>query len=224
MVYEKENLIDSSSKNIIIKWDVNPDQIVSITNLDLSSRRINDLSPIRFFSKLEELRLAQATCIKIGTIDLSKKLKILKIKMFKYDYLNLCKSKIVLDNIEELHIHCVGITDIFALSGLLKLKKLFIKTENKFTNVKSVTDLLNLKILEELNLDGNKIRNVEILQKTNVKSLSLKSNNIHKLHDIKGLITISSLNILDVRDNPLNQLEILEFQKQFPNIKVLYDY
>jgi len=133
-----------------------------------------------------------------------------------------------IENLEEfkklkvLYLEGNCITTIEGLDELKELRCLFLQ-ENM---INKISGLENLTDLRTINLTSNFIEKIEGLsQCTMLDTLLLKQNRIGKngLDDLKGVLEIPSLRVLDIQDNKIEDENIIsEIFEKMPKLSVLY--
>ncbi len=128
-------------------------------------------------------------------------------------------------------------SDISALSGLMNLRKLFLK-ENQISNIEPLQSLTNLieLVLEKnqisdfsilsklvnltvLNLEFTSLKNISFLSNlTNLEKLDLEGNQISDISPIKNL---KKLTKLDLRNNPIKELP--EWVLNIQDLEIIWD-
>jgi len=133
-----------------------------------------------------------------------------------------------IENLEEftglkvLYLEGNGLEKIEGLDALKEMRTLYLQ-ENL---IKKIENLEQLTELRSLNLSDNMIEKIEGLSKnTQLQTLLLKRNRIgtNGLDDVRGVLEIPSLQVLDIQDNRIDDENILpEIFEKMPNLLVLY--
>ncbi len=105
-----------------------------------------------------------------------------------------------LSNLEYLNAKQLGLKDISSISGLTKLRVLYLQ-QNKITNISALTKLTHLEILS---LNGNQISDITgIKGLTKLQYLDLSNN---KISEIKSLTKLTSLVTLYLQRNSISSI------------------
>uniref|UniRef100_UPI00404767BA leucine-rich repeat domain-containing protein n=1 Tax=Flavobacterium sp. TaxID=239 RepID=UPI00404767BA len=213
--YKNKNTYSLNSKKEIIKLNLK-DNILkdlkglskvkdTVTHLNLSETRIDNIETLSNFKNLIFLDLSTNNIEDINSIKELKKLEFLYLdnnKINKIPELNLPK-------LNELFLNSNEIEDITNLKKLLNLDYLNI-SNNKIKNIDIFKDLENIK---HLDLRKNNISNIAPL--SNFKSfylLDLSSNEINDISPLSNIVNIENRLILEengIEDiNPLKSIEI----------------
>ena len=145
------------------------EDITQVTELDLHSNNITDISALAGLTQLKELNLS----FNINITDIS--------------------ALAGLTQLTKLNLRGNKITDVAALAGLTQLKEINLR-DNKITDVAALAGLTQLK---ELDLRGNKnITDIAALAGlTQLKELNLRDNNITDVSTLAGLTQLTKLNL-----------------------------
>lgn len=133
-----------------------------------------------------------------------------------------------IENLEEftglkvIYLEGNGFGKMEGLEQLKELRTLYLQ-ENLIKKIEGLEELSNLKIL---NLTDNMLRTVEGLANSKqLQTLLLKRNKIglNGLDDVKELINLPELSVLDIQDNQIEDENILsEVFEKMPSLAVLY--
>lgn len=183
-----------------------------LKHLDIGS---NDLSVEEefCFSRLEEIQCGNSPEELLTMIEKPKNVKgmgcyridsILKVDQFA--------------NLEHLYVESPGImdkvTDISALGGLKKLKKLQLMEAD---GIADFGVLYSLTELEELAIDSEGLKDVSFLQKmTSLKSLSIQNSIVLDISAVGELTSLTELRLIDNYD--IRNYDVLESLKQLENL------
>ena len=188
------------------------ENLINLEKLDLYNNKIVDITPISVNSSIKELNLLKNPDIdgnrnnytgerlealnKIGEI----------LDRGGIIYIDIGQIKLF-NNYKELDLSYQGLETLEPLEGITELKKLDLPG-NRLTleDVKSQEILKNIKNLEILNLNNNKITNIKVInQLNNLKHLYLLgNNNIIELKQIEDII--SNLDVLQVSTESLKTI------------------
>ena len=188
------------------------ENLMNLEKLDLYNNKIVDITPISVNSSIKELNLLKNPDIdgnrnnytgerlealnKIGEI----------LDRGGIIYIDIGQIKLF-NNYKELDLSYQGLETLEPLEGITELKKLDLPG-NRLTleDVKSQEILKNIKNLEILNLNNNKITNIKVInQLNNLKHLYLLgNNNIIELKQIEDII--SNLDVLQVSTESLKTI------------------
>jgi internalin A len=194
----------------------------SMTELDLGSNQITDISSLGSLTNLTTLNLKdnQITDISfLGSLTNLTTLDLCGNKITDFSFLgslinlttlNLCGNKITdfsflgsLTNLTTLNLGSNQITDISFLGSLTNLTTLNLNW-NKITDISSLGSLTNLTAL---NLNWTKITDISFLGSlTNLTTLNLSSNQIT---DISFLGSLTNLTELDLDNNEITDISFL---------------
>lgn len=183
--------------------------LTSLTVLDLSGNPIIDLSSVSDLTNLTELNLHNAGKRNLDISPLSK--------LTNLTYLDLCNTDIIdisplsnLTNLMYLDLQDSKISDVSSLSGLTNLTYLDLAQYPKYPKKNRVTDLSPLKDLtklEYLNLYEHQITDISILgNMKNLTNLNLGQNNIS---DISILCNLKNLTNLSLWGNEIEDISTL---------------
>lgn len=208
-------------------------KVTSLSEVDLSGSKISDLEPLRKFTYLQKLNIANTPVKNLEPILGVKALKELDFSMTKVDTL---KGLNQLTNLEKLYFKGIGIVDISPVQHLTKLLELDC-SENEIEDISAVKNLtfleeldfsLNIRIkdisavselvtLNKLAMRKIDIRNLDHLRKLeNLVYLDLFNTNITSLEPIRHLKKIMHL---DLSHNKITSLEPI---KNYQYIALLY--
>jgi len=188
------------------------ENLINLEKLDLYNNKIVDITPISVNSSIKELNLLKNPDMdgnrnnytgerlealnKIGEI----------LDRGGIIYIDIGQIKLF-NNYKELDLSYQGLETLEPLEGITELKKLDLPG-NRLTleDVKSQEILKNIKNLEILNLNNNKITNIKVInQLNNLKHLYLLgNNNIIELKQIEDII--SNLDVLQVSTESLKTI------------------
>ncbi|MEG2893304.1 MAG: leucine-rich repeat domain-containing protein, partial [Clostridium sp.] len=180
----------------------------NLKNLNLGHQNIKDLSPLKGLNKIERLNISyNRKNTNYNSISGLKSLKILDIEYCNIDDLKFLYG---LDKLEEINININPVSNVEVLNQLENLK--IINAGN--CNIKRIK-IDRLRNLEELNLSGNEVSDLNQLQQLQkIKKLNLSRNPIEKIEMLKNLKTLNSLYIDEckIKDiSPVKGLDQLEY-------------
>lgn len=145
-----------------------------LKKLDISGKKITDLSGLNTFSNLEELIAPNNNIENLSDLSKLTKLKRLNLKDNSISESNLdviCG----ITSLEELNLENNGLIDSYIngkLGKLTNLKKLYISNNS----LKSLEEIEKITGLRVLYADANNIKNVDAIRKLNLDEVSIKSN------------------------------------------------
>ena len=166
-----------------------------VVELNLSSRKITDISALDSLTALARLELQSNTITDISALA----------GLVNLTYLNLAHNTIAdisaLESLTKLTVLGLwnnAITDLSALAGMARLKGLYL-AQNTIADIGALDSLTNLTVLE---LQDNVVTDISALGNlTKLETLNLQNNNIT---DISALAGLTELETLALRGNPLN--------------------
>ena len=166
-----------------------------VVALNLSSRKITDVSMLDSLTALTRLELQSNTITDISALS----------GLVNLTYLNLAHNAIkdvsaleLLTGLTALGLWNNAITDISALAGMARLKVLFL-AQNGITDIAALDSLTNVTVLE---LQDNAITDISPLGNlTRLETLNLQNNNVTEISALEGL---TDLKTLALRGNPLS--------------------
>jgi len=191
--------------------DISPSDMATLTELDGSSRNINNISGIEYCTNLTWLNLYENQIIDINSLSnlinmesltlwknqitnissLSELTNLTKLDVDS-NYINNLSAITSLTNLDTLWIGYNPISDISPVSHLYSLELLGIY-ETQISDISALSDLTNLSYL---NLHGNQISDIYPLSGlTNLYYLSIYSNQISDISPLSGLTNLSYLHM-----------------------------
>jgi hypothetical protein len=201
--------------------------------------RISNLSPLSGLSNLEELAFNTNQISDLSPLSGLSNLRSLN---FHDNDITDISPLAGLSNLEMLDVHANQITDASAVSGLSSLETLNLEGNRikdlsplsglsglrtlrlGVNEISDLSPLSGLSDLEALSIYGNNISDVSPLSGLSVQSLSLSGNLIS---DIAALTSLTSLNDLDLANNPLSSeactVHIPQILANNPGVYVQYD-
>jgi len=198
-----------------------------VTILMLSSKNIQDLSGLEYFSNLEELFLNDNFIVDLTPLACLKNLIVLDLKFNDIVEINSLQG---LTKLKELYLSHNKISDITVVKGLTELKELWL-SNNQIVVISAVGGLTELKLLWlsnnqivdisavkgliqliDLNLNHNQISDISALQGlTKLIALDLYSN---KISDLSALQWLTQLKYLDLGENKISDISVLKGMTQ----------
>jgi hypothetical protein len=178
-------------------------QLLSIVELDLSSRDISNLTGIEHFRNLEVLNLnnnnitevsALKTLTTLRELDLgyNQMINLRDANLDEIAHINLVSLNLDHNLIEDENRRIIRLSDISPLSEFLSLEALSLQ-DNTIDDWSPLIDLQNLKAL---NIAENKINNIEFLMDfTDLQSLNLRENDIQDISIIADMVDLTYLNL-----------------------------
>ena len=152
--------------------DIYVSDVSGITELDLSSRDIGDISELAFFVSLEWLSLYNNRVEDITALGSLTKLEHLDLEFNEVEDISVLSN---ITGLKTLAMWDNQVKDISSLANLTQLEELRLKN-NRVHDISYIADLVNLNYL---NLEGNRIEDIGPLENlTELRSLVLAGNNI----------------------------------------------
>ena len=177
--------------------DPTPADMLGLDSLDLSYKRVADLSGLEYATNLRRLWIRWNLIADISAL-----------------------SSLV--NLRMLDAHGnVNLTDVSPLSNLTDLESLALR----HSRLSDISPLAGLTRVTNLQLEWNQISDISPLAGlTGLKSLALEGN---RIGDISALLGMKSLEYLNLKDNPLSQAAYDTYIPQVtannPGIRFLHD-
>lgn len=175
---------------------------------------ITDLSPLKFFTNLESLRLNNNKVKDISVIKYLKKLKELNLSGNPISDISPLKN---LKYLENLNIYATNIEDLSPINSINTLKGLsygFMKNIHTI-DISQIKDLVNL---EFLGLGNIKIKNFCMINKfKNLKSFFAPNSTTNQ--DLNCITNLKKLSRLRLKNA---QITNIDFISNFPNMKHLF--
>lgn len=199
-----------SSNETTYTITITKSNLEAITELNLASKKIEDISGIEKFTALTNLNLNNNSISNIESLS-------------------------TLTTLNYLNLHLNNVSDIAPLSNLTQLETLYLNNNYEITNIEplsslgnltylalsenkisDITPLSHLTNLETLWLNSNEITNIEPLSTlTTLKNLFLSNNAIKSLESISNLETLISLGAYNT------QISDISFLRNLTNIHYL---
>jgi hypothetical protein len=203
-------------------WDPTPTDMLELTSLNLSSRKIENLKGLEYAKNLHTLRL---THNQISDLSPLSKLSNLRKLIPNNNQITSLSPLAGLGQLRHLDMHENKITDLTPLSGLSHLEYLNLH-ENR---VRKLSGLSNLTNLQHLDLNLNEIADLSPLSDLRkLAYLNLSHNQIKDISALSGLTGHMRLYLYDnqISDisplSGLNNLEVLSLpNNQISNISAL---
>ncbi|MGL5083067.1 MAG: CHAT domain-containing protein [Microcoleaceae cyanobacterium] len=194
------------------------EQLLKLTQLDLSDRRLSNLKPLSSLTQLQSLRLNQNQITDISP--LSSLVNLTKLYLADNQIVDI-QPIVNFENLETLYLDNNQIQDLSPISNLESLQVLYgngnqIETLAPIRNLSNLTELYldsnkvadtqpleSLHQLTHLNLGNNQIINLEsIASLDRLLQLSVNGNQISRIDSLSNL---KNLTTLDLRDLPIPQ-------------------
>ena len=191
-------------------------KMVTVLNLEMeegsSGERIHDISALKYFSNLTELKLDWALSNNGEPMDISplsnlNKLKVLSLKSCEVMDISPLAGLTALESIE---LQLNRIEDISPLAGLTNLQILSI-CSNPFTDLSPLGNLTSMKALFLFNVQISDLGPLANL--TNLEALDLKNTGVH---DISALSNLKKLTMLNLGGNPIEDFSPVN--EIYPNL------
>lgn len=218
--------LEKEIRNLIGKQygDINKEDLLGITELNLYNKNINSLEGIENLVNLSKLNIKNNNISDISALSKLTKLKYLDIGNFLHGHIYYNSITDItplksLTNLETLSLSGLILTDIDAISSLVNLKELnlyysLFKVDRNATS--NISPLKNLSNLEILNLGYCNINNITTLQDLqNLKKLGLEVNDISDIIPLKKLNSLKELNLRGNTKIDNNSIQML--QKSLPD-------
>jgi Leucine-rich repeat (LRR) protein len=166
-----------------------PKSLTNLTNLDLSSTQISDITPLSNLVNLTNLDLSFTQVSDITPLLNLSNLTTLDLKSTQISDITPLSNLV---NLTNLDLSSTQVSDITPLSNLVNLKTL----DLSFTQVSNVTPLLNLVNLTILVLKSTQVSDVTSLSSLfNLTALDLSSTHVQKVIPLSNLIRLTSLDL-----------------------------
>ena len=192
---DKVTRLEISGKRIS---DISPlKQFIGITSLELNQNQISDLSPLKHLTKLRNLYLRDNQISDIYPLSQLTALKGLVLSFNQISDLSPLKH---LTKLRNLYLRDNQISDIYPLSQLTALNGLDLSRNQ----ISDLSDLQHLTTLEVLGLGSNQISDLSNLQNlTNLSFIDVSNNRISEIGTLQKLtglktIWIDNNNISDI--------------------------
>ena len=177
--------------------------------IDLSSRRLSDLSQLRSLSDLEVLNLGDNEISDLAALSMWTELDELDLSNNRIEILYALSG---LTHLRSLDLSNNRITDVSALSGLIHLRRLDL-SNNRITDISALASLPRLEVLL---LGGNRVDDPWTLSTfRTVVNLGLSGNEIADLTPFAGLPLLRRL------DLSVNRIQDLGALAAFPGLSTL---
>ena len=124
-------------------------------------------------------------------------------------------------NLQVLYLENNSINKIEGLDKLVNLTCLYL--QNNY--IKEIENLENNTKLSILNLSNNKIQSIPNLTYLDkLENLYISKNLFNTIENLEGLLTLKSLSLIDIQNNPFNITpdELISFLNKLEKLKVLY--
>jgi len=191
--------------------DPTPEDMLGLTSLNLSSRKIKDLTGLEYAKNLHSLQLTHNQVRDLSPLSTLSNLRTLipnnnQISSLsplsgldQLRHLNMHENEISdvgplssLRNLEHLDLHDNYIRDLTGLSGLSGLEHL----DLHFNQIEDPSPLSNLHRLEYLDLCINRISDISALSElTNLHTLNIYLNSISDIQPLSGLTGLQKLHL-----------------------------
>ncbi|MBC1383169.1 LPXTG cell wall anchor domain-containing protein [Listeria innocua] len=186
-------------------------KFTKLENLDLSENPIKDFSPIANLTKLHTLNLMDS---EISDISFIANLTELNSLFLSYNSITDISPLANLTNLDYLYMEDNQITDITPLKNMKNLINLYI-SQNQIKDITTIAELTNL---QALSISENQIVNISPLAKlNNLKSLGIYKNNIV---DISPLANLTQLRFINIRENQIDNITGLANLTNLTNLHI----
>ena len=187
------------------------ESLKNLTNLDLNSNLISDISFVKSLPKLYKLSLWRNKILAINAIKNLPNLKELDLRNNEITQIDLLSD---LPNLEVLDLRDNQIENINVIETRPKIRYLQAGSNQIF----KITFKKILKSLSFLSVANNSLSNTDFLTKTpNISTIDLSSNNITEL---KGFENLKSLNRILLGNNFINDAHQFDFILQFQELEI----
>jgi len=197
-----ESLTEVDLSNRKIKNLQGLEYATNITQLNLSFNELADISPLKGLSKIRSLNLRENQISSIEDLSAMKELEFLAIDLNQISSLDAVKQ---LPRLQVLHANRNQISSIHGLSNAIEMTFLDL-SNNKIEDIEPLGKLTKLKYLY---VGDNQIRDISPLRvlSTNLTSLSLDNN---KITDVTPLAKLVNLTMLSISGNKITDLKPLK--------------
>lgn len=197
-----ESLTEVDLSNRKIKNLQGLEYATNITQINLSFNEIADISPLKGLSKIRSLNLRENQISSIEDLSAMKELEFLAIDLNQISSLDAVKQ---LPRLQVLHANRNQISSIHGLSDAIEMTFLDL-SNNKIEDIEPLGKLTKLKYLY---VGDNQIRDISPLWvlSTNLASLSLDNN---KITDVTPLAKLVNLTMLSISGNKITDLKPLK--------------
>ncbi|MEE9553792.1 MAG: leucine-rich repeat domain-containing protein [candidate division Zixibacteria bacterium] len=200
-----------------------PDDLISVTSLDLSglklsdlkpiqgltnlqtlylnSTQVSDLKPIQGLTDLQELYLADSQVSDLKPIQGLTNLQTLYLNSTQVSDLKPIQG---LTNLQALYLNSTQVSDLSPIQGLTNLQELFLR-ETQVSDLKPIQGLSNL---QRLVLDGTQVSDLKPIQGlTNLQTLYFNSTQVSDLKPIQGLTNLQRLDLNKTQVSDLKPIQ-----------------
>ena len=193
--------LDISGNPGFTTLDLSPSFSEKLSNLNISSTSITDLTPLKAMKNLSVLTAEYCGLTDISVLSGLEKLVRLDLSNNELESLEALQDCVKL---EMLDVACNKLSSLEGIEQCIKMKELY-ADRNEILDLEPMS---NMTILERVGLSDNEISDIEILgkSKATLTFLSLEDNNIS---DLKALAGTSALKALYIRGNMLETLKDL---------------
>ena len=205
--------------------------MLTLTELDVSSRSIQDLTGIEFATNLTRLDFGGNEVSDVSALASLRNLMELDLYHNQVSDVSALAS---LRNLTRLALGFNQVSDVSALRGLTNLTELYL-SGNQVSDVSALASLRNLEVLnfggnevsdvsalaslrnlEVLNFDGNDVSDVSALRGlTNLTKLELSGNQVS---DVSALASLTKLTWLMLGDNEVSDVSPLASLRNLPRL------
>ncbi|WP_066497269.1 leucine-rich repeat domain-containing protein [Abyssisolibacter fermentans] len=171
---------------------------IDLEIVDLSNNKIIELPSFENLTEIMELDLSNNKISDIETLGSLQYLEELKAANNNIDSIPVFST----DTLYELDLSSNNITDISNLSNLKSLMELNLSNNN----IEDVTPLKDM-YLSWLFLDYNQIKNIDMLEFSELEKLTLSNNQVESINP--NYIGANTIEILDISNNKIKKLDFL---------------
>lgn len=184
--------------------------LLKATNIDISNRPIDDISPLSKFPGLKKLNMSHTNVTDLYPLR----------NLNKMEELNLCATKVqaiealqYMSNLNKLILDSTLLTNISVLENMDSLKTLSMQ----YTKIDSLAPIEYLENIENLKLAGMPISDLKVFAEySKVKVLILDNT---KVNSLKGIEKMHDIERISFSNTPISDISLL---KNFKNLKIIH--
>lgn len=189
-------------------------KLVQLSELNLCSNQIQDVSTLSSLKQLKKLDLSDNQIRDISTLSSLKNLSDLDLSMNKIQDISALSS---LKKLEKLNLYDNQIQDLSPICGLRYLSDLNVENNQ----IQDITALSTLKQLESLDLTGNIILDFSILDR--LPMLSKLSLGEVQIRETSFLSRLKQLSYLDLSFNQIQDFSFLSDLTQLTKLRLIHN-
>ncbi len=214
----KDKNLEQVVREIIKKpiGDIYKSDVEKITELNASTRNIQDISGIENLTNLKLLHLGINKITDISVLKGLINLELLDLSTNQISDISELKG---LTNLQTLYLSYNQINDINALKGLINLKLLDLD-KNQISDIRALEGLASLKLLD---MYDNQIRDISTLRGlSNLQTLSLDKNQISDISALKELTSLQMLYLGGLGHNPISDDDKQSLKNALPKCNIVF--